>query len=268
MTGGSLAKRAWNLTRPEIVYRHDAFSAGLRAAGFEVRGGVPEPAPGNVLLIWNRYTTMHDLACRFEQGGGTVVVAENGYIGPGGVSPHHMTPRCVYALARGYHNDHAVVCQGQDDRWTRLGVTLQPWRASGGHVLVCPNRPFGTPGRIMPHNWASEVSERLRRFTSREIRVRPHPGNNPPAKPLAADLAGAWACVIWSSSAGVHALVAGVPVVCEAPFWIARSAASHSVADIERPYTMEREQTLQRVAHAQFHIDEIATGEPFRRLLA
>jgi hypothetical protein len=267
MTGGILTRRSWNLTRAEVHYRHQSFSAGLRAAGFEVCGGAPIGAPGNVLLIWNRYSDRHDLACRFEAGGGTVLVAENGYIGPGGVSPHHMTPRCIYALTRSYHNDHGVVWQGADDRWTPLNVTTQPWRASGRHILVCPNRPFGTPGRAMPHNWAQDVAGRLGKLTGREIRIRPHPGNVPPIKPLAHDLFGAWACVIWSSSAGVHALVAGIPVICEAPFWIGRTATSHSIQEIDKPYMLERTTTLQRIAHAQFHVDEIAAGEPFRRLL-
>jgi hypothetical protein len=271
MTSAILAKRAWNLTRPEIHYRHEAFSAGLRAAGYDVRPGPPEGAPGNALLIWNRYTTMHDLACRFEAAGGTVLVCENGYIGPGGVSPHHMTPRSVYALARGYHNDHGVVHRGTDDRWTPLGVTTQPWRASSasGHVLVCPNRPFGTPGRIMPHNWAQDVAARLRHFTSREIRVRPHPGNVAPQKKLADDLAGAHACVIWSSSAGVHALVSGIPVICEAPAWICKGATNVlSDNNLEWPFMPMRLPHMHRLAHAQFHIDEIASGEAFRRVLA
>jgi len=269
--------KAWNLTRAEIVYRHDAFSAGLRAAGYDVRSGNPEGAPGNVLLIWNRYPPFSDLATRFEAAGGIALICENGYLGPNGCSPHHMEPRSIYALARSYHNDASVVRMGQDDRWSALGVPVQPWRASGGHVLVCENRPFGAPGRAMPANWAQDVAGRLRKLTKREIRIRPHPGNAAPHKRLAEDLAGAWACVIWSSSAGVHALVRGIPVYCEARYWICKGGEGEATEGVEtdirfiecgpRLGMYPRNESLQRLAWAQWSVEEIASGEPFRHLL-
>lgn len=264
--------RAWNLTRSDIVYRHASFSAGLRAAGYEVRSGSPEGKAGDVLLIWNRYGAYHDLATKFEAAGGTVIVAENGYIAPGGTSPHAMNPRMVYALAIGGHNGQGTWPSGGPERFDALGVDLKPWRTDGGHVLVCPNRSFGIPGRMMPSDWANDVCRRLRRITKREIRLRPHPGNAPPKKPLAADLADAWACVIWSSSAGVHALVEGIPVICEAPYWICKLAARlHGFGDIEAEENtkeIRRMTALQRMAWGQWHLSEIESGEAFIRLLA
>ena len=266
---------AYCLVREQPHYRRDAFLSGLRAAGYQLRtaaNGLEER--GNVMVGWNRYGTQAVLADRFEAAGGTYLCAENAYIWTGGISPHHLKgPRPAYALARGYHNDSTVVRMGQGDRWSVLGVPVQPWRTAGEHVLVCENRPFGAPGRAMPAGWAQDVAGRLRKLTKREVRIRPHPGNNPPAKPLADDLAGAWACVIWSSSAGVHALVAGVPVICEAPFWICKETAftffhedylgrvNLSQMDVNRTIA------LQRLAWAQWSVEEIASGEPFRHLL-
>ena len=254
---------AYNLTRREIHYRHEAFSSGLQEAGFDVRGAPPASVKrGDCLLIWNRYMQWHDLASRFEAGGGTVVVAENGYVGPGGVSPVHMEPRSVYALARSYHNDAEVVPEGSGERWDALGVDLRPWRASGGHVLVCPNRSFGTPGRFMPSDWGEAVCRRLAKLTRREVRLRLHPGNNKPRKDLAEDLAGAWAVVIWSSSAGVHALVAGIPVICEAGHWICKGAAG-KLDQVEAPPMPERRPAFEQLARAQFSLQEIANGHAF-----
>lgn len=262
---------AYNLTRRDICYRHDAFTAGLRAVGFEVRSGTPQGRPGDVLLIWNRYSTYHELATKFEASGGTVLVAENGYLGPGGISPHSLDPRQWYALGRGAHNDEKAIPKGGSERWAALGVDLKPWRADGEHILVCPNRSFGTPGRIMPPNWANETCARLRKLTRREIRLRPHPGNNAPKKPLAEDLAGAWACVIWQSSAGVHALVAGVPVICLSPAWICKRAADAHLECVEkvddRGGLQTREQALQRLAWGQWHLSEIEDGTAFDHLL-
>ena len=119
---------------------------------------------------------------------------------------------------------------------------------------------------MMPSDWAYDVARRLAKLTRREIRVRPHPGNSPPKRPLAADLEGAWAVVIWCSSAGVAALVAGIPVLCECPFWIAK-AATGAVGQVEAPPFQDRLPALQRLAWGQWDIDEIATGEPFAHLL-
>lgn len=264
-------KAAYNLIRAEPFYRRDAFTKGLEACGYQVRPTRPTTINrGDVLVIWNRYSDNHLMASRFEQEGGLVLVAENGYIGRGGISPHSMETRDPYALARSWHNDEAVMPIPQGDRFGALGVEVKPWRSGGGHILVCPNRSFGAPGRAMPADWSQSVRQRLAGITKREIRVRPHPGNNAPAKPLAEDLEGAHACVIWSSSAGVHALVAGIPVVCEAPFWAARLGTyAMWFEDMDPPSEMDaaRRMALQQLAWGQWFVDEIASGAAFKAVL-
>jgi hypothetical protein len=262
---------AYSLVRAAPWYRAQAFSEGLKKAGFEVAQGTPQGRPGDLLLIWNRYANWHDQAVRFEREGGKVVVAENGYLGqggtapkfdvhPGGPKPHHY-----YALGLGFHNDDSRVPAGGPERWAELGVELKPWRTSGGHVLVAANRSFGVPGRCMPPDWPQRAVERLRRATKREVRLRVHPGNNAPQRPLSEDLKGCWAVVVWTSSAGVHALAAGIPVFCEAPHWICKSAASSG--SIDEPTLPERIPALQRMAHGQWQIQEIESGVPFLQLL-
>ncbi len=265
--------RAFSFIRPAPWYRAQAFHAGLRRAGFEVfEGKVERPNPGDVLLIWNRYAHTHDIATRFEREGGTVLVAENGYLGIGGTSPKFDVhpggpkPEHFYALAVGGHNGQGRWPDGGPERWERLGIELRPWRASGDHVLVLPNRSFGIPGRSMPDRWAEKAAERLRKQTRRPVVIRAHPGNNAPPRPLEADLAGAWAAVVWSSNAGLHALVAGVPVFCEAPFWVGKAAAARGT--VESPETPDRLPMFRRMAWAQWRVEEIETGEPFARLLA
>lgn len=262
--------KAWIGIREQPHYRRDAFASGLRACGYDVHFGTPTSyEPGMVYVSWNRYDVGHAICTKVEQAGRIALVAENGYIGPGGVSPHGMNPREWYALAIGGHNGQGQWSTGGPERWDALGVDLKPWRADGDHILVCPNRPFGRPGYAMAGNWAEDVAARLRAITKRPVRIRPHPGNDPARKPLAEDLAGAWACVIWSSSAGVQALVAGIPVICEAPAWIVHRAALGycAVDDVARPSRGPRLPQLRRLAWAQWHVDEIATGEPFRHLL-
>lgn len=260
--------RAWNLTRADAVYRHGSFSAGLRAAGYYVQKGIPlDVKPGEVVLGWNRYSTYHDIANRVEKAGGIYVCAENGYLAEGGLSPHDMSTRTVYALGRGWHNDSTAIREGSGNRWQALGIDLKPWRADGGHVLICANRSFGAPDRMMPPGWGEKTAAKLARMTKREVRLRPHPGNSPPKKALGADLDGAWACVIWSSSAGVHALVAGIPVICEAPYWICKGAAFPNWTECERwtsaDLAIRREPAMHRLAWGQWHLSEIESGEAF-----
>lgn len=265
--------RAYCLIRPQPWYRSEAFAAGLRAAGHQVLMRAPDRYDRDtLLLIWNRYGEWHELANRAEQAGGRVLVAENGYMGVGGVAPKFAVhpagpkPGDHYALAENWHNGGGRWPAGDGTRWAALGVEIRPWRTSGEHILICPNRSFGPPSRAMHVDWAERCAARLAKQTKRPVRIRAHPGNDKPKRDLSADLANAWAVVIWSSGAGVHALAAGIPVFCEAPFWVMKGAAAGGTVD--EPTLPERLPHLERMAWAQWTCEEIASGEPFRRLLA
>lgn len=262
--------RAWSMIREQPVYRREAFASGLQAAGYEVHQASPWTNPvraGEVLVIWNRYDYTHQVASRFEKAGGIVLVAENGYLGV------DRSDRRIYAIARHAHNGRGQWPRGDGERFARLGIEPRPWRAQGGHILVAPNRSFGMPGGIMDHDWAAQIARALQARTRRPVRVRMHPGNVAPQRPLAEDLRDCWAVVIWSSSVGVEALVAGVPVVCCAPWWICKPAAAgpEALQDIEQlPGAVQqaaRLPALQALAWAQWSVDEIADGTAFRHLL-
>jgi hypothetical protein len=258
-------KRAWCLIRENPVYRREAFVSGLRAVGFDVVLQYPDPEkiePEDALLIWNRYGANHELASKFDRRGGNVFVAENAYVGI------DREDRQRYAIAVGGHNGSGAWPYGGPDRWESLGITLKPWRTEGDHVLICPNRSFGMPRFIMPPEWAEDVAYRVARITSRPVKIRPHPGNGPPKKPLLDDLQGAWAVVIWSSSAGCQALIEGIPVFCEAPWWIAKGAAcKSSIKSVDNPDLPDRLPAFERLAWAQWSVREIERGEPFQHLL-
>lgn len=255
--------KAFSLIRDNPVYRREAFERGLAAVGYSVQrgGGVVRANAGDVLLMWNRYAEYHAVATRFEDEGGRVLVAENAYVA------NDRANRTRYAIALGGHNGSGLWPTGGADRWAALGVPVQPWRTTGGHVLVCPNRNFGSPQMLMPSTWMEQSIQTLRKYTKREIRVRPHPGNDIPKRPLSADLAGAWAVLIWTSSAGCEALLAGIPVYCGGRYWVAMMAALHDLKTIENPPLLDRMPALHRVAAAQWHIEEIARGDPFQCLL-
>jgi hypothetical protein len=221
--------------------------AGLVAAGYAIS------EQSDVSVVWGAR----------DQPPGKVLVAENGYLdGTGG--PY-------VALAVGGHNGSGEQPRRRPERWARLGVELKPWRDGGKHILVCPSRGLKTAAMRQPAGWLERTVEELRRHTDRPIKVRPHPGNwkaNPPKVPVEDDLRDAYACVIWASSAGVKALVEGVPVIYTAPHWICAEAASNSLADIADPPRPDRTPAFECLAAAQWSLDEIASGAPFSELLA
>lgn len=213
----------------------------------------------DVLCVWNRYGHVEQIADSFERDGGTVLVAENGY-----VRGRHDGGD-YYALAVHGHNGAGQWHVGGPERWDALGITLKPWRDDGAHILIAPNRSFGMRGMVMPKEWAEEQRVLYAACHGCEVRVRAHPGNAAPKVPLAHDLAGARFVVIWSSSVGVRALIEGVPVVCRAPYWICKSATAANLTRSEM--TERRLRAMHALAWAQWRVDEIASGEAFDYVL-
>lgn len=258
------AKMAYCLIRKEPCYRFDAFYAGLIECGFTVNLREPRYIKADdILLIWNRSGTMETLANCFESGGGTVVVAENGYVGK------DEDGRQLYSLAISGHNGQGTWITNGPERWEELGIKLQSWREGGKYILVCPNRQIGPKEMRQPALWVDSVYDRLKYCQKLPIKVRPHPGNwqvRPPEIPLSADLEEAAITVIWSSSAGVHSLIAGVPVVCMAPKWICKKATTTDPC-FTLPSSLLRRYELEKLAWAQWTVREIQSGKAFKWLL-
>lgn len=245
------------------AYRREAWLSGLKAAGYElVDRGVPKSAD-DLLVIWNRYGDNEVDAARWEGHGGTVLVTENGYAGKDDKG------RQYYAVAVHGHNGSGWWPVGPEERWSQLGIELKPWRTEGKHLLVCAQRGIGSKTMASPYRWAEETADRLRKLTDRPVRIRLHPGNTKaPAVSLLDDLRDAWACVIWSSGCGVQALIQGVPVFFSAPAWIGQGAAKPGIDAIEAPMRDDdaRLKALQRMAWAQWSVEEIGSGAPFIRI--
>jgi hypothetical protein len=212
---------------------------------------LPDPKPGDVLLIWNRSGVNEHDARRFESVGATVLVAENGYLGKEWLGIKW------FALAIGHHNGLGLWHDEGPDRWDRYGVELHPWR-SGHEVVVLPQRGIGEPGIAMPRSWPA----------AKYGRVREHPGIRP-CKPLNDDLAHAAYVVTWGSGAALKALLFGVPVYYGLSGWIGAQAAL-PISDIggsPKRSDADRLAMFRRLAWAQWTVNEIETGEPFLRLM-
>lgn len=260
-------RTAYCVIREQPCYRSDAFRKGLTAAGYRVVNGMPPTPykPRDVFVIWNRYWSNHEAATKFEKAGGVVLVAENGYYGKDADGVQ------FYALAGHGHNGSGLWHVGAHGlRLGTLGATPAPWRASGLHVLVCGQRGIGSPTMASPPNWHDDTARSLRKYTGRDIVIRRHPGEvgYKSTHTLEEQLVNAHAVVVWSSGAGVKALMAGVPVFYCAPHWICQDSALAGITSIEYPLLDDglRELALHKMSWAQWSVAELATGHPFELL--
>lgn len=243
--------------RTQPHYRRDAFLKGLERNGYKlVESGRPQNS-SDLLVIWNRHGGFEVMADAWESHGGTVLVCENGYLG----KDEHG--RQNYAISAHGHNGSGWM-PNSVGRFEKLGIELKPWRADGAHILVCGQRGIGSKTMASPVNWHEKAAAKLKGLTDKQIRIRPHPGKDPPKVPIEDDLKDAWAIAIWSSSAGVKALVNGIPVAFAAPYWIAEDCAvrleniAHPICDDGK-----RLQAMEKVASGQWSVEEIEKGLPF-----
>jgi hypothetical protein len=90
----------------------------------------------------------------------------------------------------------------------------------------------------------------------------------PPATPLERDLASTRAVLTWHSAAALHALLAGVPVFYGFPRWIGAGAARPLWEFDLGPLRGDRQAMFERLAWAQWTLDEIASGDALAHLLS
>lgn len=180
-----------------------------------------------------------------------------------------------------FYGDHGYFHRGTYYRITRNGfqhdgcgnrrrdpgVVIEPWRTGGAHVLVCP--PDDKIAALMGfdhHAWLRDVLERLGNNTDRMVIVRPR--NHEQMRPLAADLADAWALITWASNAAVEAVIAGVPVFCTGDCAASVMGRSDPI-NIEYPHRPDdRYEWAAALAANQWTLDEIRSGIAWKELTA
>ncbi len=253
-------KRALLYLRHPNGDRYNAFVKGLQNIGYSVTSISFMPNESDIFVTWNRFPNIESIAQSFEKVGAIVIVTENPWIKPStGLKRGGML-----SLSVGHHSGAGWWLVDSPDRWDSFGIEISPWRTQGERVLVLPQRGYGESGVTMPGSWTRNITVRIAQFSNRPITVRPHPGIYRPKNP---DFSKTWCAVTWASGAGIKALAAGIPVFYELKNWIGALAATYGVRDIERPWMGDRLPMFQRLAWAQWYLDEIETGEPFTRCL-
>lgn len=163
------------------------------------------------------------------------------------------------------------------------GVTMQPWRSSGSHVLICLQRDGGWSSKGFDQDvWLKKVIKTLRSHTDRPIVVRPHPAakNNynhwaqrqniqvsTGQRSLQQDLINAHAAVFWNSSSAVAAVLAGVPVFVQDAGSVAWAVSNQDLATIESPSMPDRTQWINTLSQAHWNLDQSRRGDIYRKFL-
>lgn len=239
----------------------DTVVPGLQACGYRVMNRGQGHGPGDYIFVWNRNRSTAKHVEAALAGGAEVVVMENGFIGRDAQGGR------LIAVALDHHAGAGRWHVGEEPRWQKQGIELQPWRKDGRHVLILAQRGIGEPGVAMPHDWPDQALARLKRMTSRPCRIRFHPGKEGQGPSLTQDLKGAWCAVTWASGAAMKALCMGIPVFHDLHQWVGAPAARPLGHDIEDPFVGDREPMLHRMSWAQWSVDEVRRGEPFRCLM-
>jgi hypothetical protein len=189
------------------------------------------------------------------------LLLEAGYIN--GQSGDYVRDRLRFVSA-GWNGLHGRADPGHLDcppnRWQALGVSLAPWRDSGDYVLICDQHP-GDSVSPQSRNWWRELSDEL---GEERCIYRPHPLMAPDMRPLSEALEDAAACITWSSTCAVEAVISGVPTVALDRGSAAWDVCSHSFED--DPYLGPREQWAYNLAYRQWTHAELADGSAWDSL--
>jgi hypothetical protein len=164
-----------------------------------------------------------------------------------------------------------------------LNISLQPWRTTGSHILVCLQRNGGwSMGGVNVVTWMNSIIQQIRRYSKRPIVIRPHPGDKKTKQilrvdfksvsisnneKLTDDLKNAWATIVYNSSPSVASIIEGVPAFITDP--IPQHSQSYEVANIdlsqiENPILCDRQAWIEKLAMCHWKFDELKSGEAWK----
>lgn len=261
----------------EPVFR--AFCQGLEQLGIAWHS---HDQDADAAVIWShlwagRMRANRAIWTEFRQTNRPVIVLEVGMLRRG------------YTWKMGVNGVNALAAwpqPGQTNRVRQLNLKLSPWRSDGQHVVIAMQRADSEQWASMPHpdHWLHDVITTVRQHTDRTIMVRKHPRQSI-ATPLTGTiqvpvkLAGtyddfdfeqclqsAWCLVNWNSGPGSQAVIKGVPAfVGESS--LAAPVANLDWSQIENPARPDRTAWLEKIAHTEWTLEEMASGHAVRLLL-
>ena len=225
-----------------------------QVAGGRVLGAPPKLDPRHLPAFWgvDHTTTALFAAAR---SGGRFLYLDHCYFGP----------RRAHIRITWDRIQHPGTGRGDPDRFRRLGIPIEPWRGSGGHIVIAPpGDPYlsATGAGFTSDAWGRRVKAQIYAQTDRPFVYRFKPTEAQPGRPLRCDLAGAHCLITHLSATAIEAALMGIPVFVTAPDAAAAPVAADLWSgDLERPRTdVDREIWAAVLAANQWTQDEIASG--------
>ena len=177
----------------------------------------------------------------------------------------------------------------KSDRFDNLNLQIKPWRKwkPNNHVLIVGQNLFDASLFGIDFTmWVSNTIKHLMKKTDRKIVVRDHPENKEQLKnfidvkfghteqviynnsgPIAFDLKNAHCTVSYTSGSSVDSILEGIPVITCSEYNFLWPISTHTLEDVENPRTGNREQLLYDLAYAQWTVQEIKDGKPWKHLI-
>jgi hypothetical protein len=173
----------------------------------------------------------------------------------------------------------------------KLGISMKPTRNTNGYILLGMQRDGGFAMKsLSPMDWVTNKITEIRKYTPREIVIRPHPGKfdmkdfaqfqskqyaralnvrviDPTHSKLVDNLQGAQSAVFFNSSASVAAVLEGVPVYVDDASAVSWAVANHSISKIKMPGTFDRTQWIQDLSAAHWSDEDGASGKIYQHFL-
>jgi len=262
--------------KPRELSLSTAFLRGARKAGhriFAERIGEDSP-PGTFDVVAMVGVKSNERFHAHQAAGSHVIMVDKGY---NDAAPGDKRRWTRWRIAVDSHQPtrHLLARDYPEDRWLALGIEIQPWRKTGGHIVFAGSsaKYHAFQGLPDPTAYAQGVVAGLRRVTGREIVYRPKP-SWADAVPVAGArfskgsetmhdvLTGAWALVTHGSNSCFEAMCRGIPSVILGDA-VARPISSTDLADIEAPRLApdpERLRIVSALAYHQFTTVELARG--------
>jgi hypothetical protein len=256
----------------------DAFESGLQSLGYQ-SVSTQEDVAVIWSVLWNgRMSGNQAVYHRSQQTNKPIIVLE-----VGGIQRGTTWKVGLNGINRGCFSIDSLDLS----RAEKLGLTLTPWRNCGDSILICGQHERSLQWQGMPRTaqWVDETINTIRKHTDRRIVVRSHPRcpftfleskYQNVAREVPRIIPGSYddynlkfkdvhAVVNWSSNPGIRAVLNGIPSFV-GPSSLAYNVANTSLENIENPQMPDRQHWLNKYAHTEWNLEEIAKGIPLARL--
>ena len=213
----------------------------------------------------------------------------------------NTTKNVYHSIGYDYIKGAADYCNknSPSDRWNQLKLKMKDWRKTGDHVLLLGDVEDGIGMKHIDDNirrdFFYQTIVKIRQYTDRPIVFRVHKnekrryedifengkwknikrsdmsgvpaaGKSNTKNTIDKDLENAWCTVSLTSNGAVDSIFHGVPVITNDKISASYDVAEHDIANIENPKTCDRTQWAYDLAYAQWTVEEMRLGMPWRHL--